>query len=46
MNAKSNNLHLKRLEEKEIVIEEIYKYPKDNRIFIRTTDGKENDRIL
>ena len=45
MNAKSNNLHLKRLEEKEIVIEEIYKYPKDNRIFIRTTDGKENDSV-
>lgn len=42
---KSNSLHLKRLEEKEIVIEEIYKYPKDNKIFIRTTDGKENDSV-
>lgn len=42
---KNNSLHLKRLEEKEIVIEEIYKYPKDNKIFIRTTDGKENDSV-
>ena len=40
MSSKTNNLHLKRLEEKEIVIEDIYKYPKDNKIFIRTTDGK------
>ena len=45
MNVKSNSLHLKRLEEKGIVIEEIYKYPKDNKIFIRTTDGKENDSV-
>jgi len=45
MQNKSNSLHLKRLEEKEIVIEEIYKYPKDNTIFIRTTDGKENDSV-
>lgn len=45
MKTKNNSLHLKRLEEKEIVIEEIYKYPKDNKIFIRTTDGKENDSV-
>ena len=45
MRTKSNNFHLKRLEDKEIIIEEIYKYPKDNRIFIRTTDGKENDSV-
>jgi rubrerythrin len=45
MNRKSNSLHLKKLEEKGIVIEEIYKCPKENKIFTRTTDGKKNDSV-
>lgn len=36
-------LHLKRLEDKGIVIEEIFKNVKENTIYIRTSDGKECD---
>lgn len=36
-------LHQKRLEENDIVIEEIYKNETENTIFIRTSDGKECD---
>lgn len=43
MLSKINNPRLKRLEIKRIVIEEIYKY--NDKIFIRTTDGKENDSV-
>lgn len=36
-------LHLKRLEDNGIVIEEIFKNVKENTIYIRTSDGKECD---
>ena len=40
---KINNPKLKRLEENNLVIEEIYLYK--DKIFVRSTDGKENDSV-